>query len=998
MISRFFTGGLSNVPQNLEDVQNFKDADNLEVTDNLKDTGKVANGRPPIRLKCLGKRPAARSQLSLFLLLFGVFTPHQATAQEGVSFVLEPPSLDYQALCRRATEPANNLLDRDWTLWEGAPLDVDARTAVQIAEHYMTQSQDQEASPETAVRLLKVALEQYPAERRTILYPLSRALIGLNASEDDLFAAEGYLLELHAQGYDRAAYALSEFYGDEGPAQFRDFGKSIDYLRLSALAGDRLGVVDYAQYVSKNASFSAEEQRAAISRAFFTLLDQLRKGDCRSLRLIGAFYNRGVLVKQDPNLALKWFEKAAEGGDYKTAEFLSREFVSRRLVQMDLAKSLKYLKQAADGGIAVAQFNLGKAYLSGVSIGQDIALAERYMLSAALEGSIYAHHYLARLYSGEFGGAIKDDEARSYFEKSLNLSADSNTLRVRYSQYLLRHGTEEDQGRAIEILHQAAQSGSADAGYELGKIYLKKGRTDNRYWFYAHDFLTDSALRGHSDSAARLAEIYSCGLGVDRSNERSRYWLKHAATNGRSYSLFRLGVTLLASTKGEDKQRGWTLIKQAAYKGSAPAIGYAVARWEKTAGEFEARPQEAEKLIRFTNRLADPEKRDLIKVAITQNRYEIADSDAQRSKLIASLDPLIERGSLAALAAKADMLRDFKPANSDAVQPIYQRLADLGDARAQRELATLLSRDFSQDMTRVTALLQQAAEAGDVKAKMRLIDPASPSAMATLNALAKAGLVCSISERVELARLYAAVPNEDAPAKAREWLSLAAQTSPQSEGEKYSLASAYRDGIAGVEARAKAEGYFSQVLALGRTSVLLDLAEGHMAGIWTNSSPAKAKKHYQKLAALGDLKAANRLLRHIADGRLQARAEEVAALLDQVGDALADPAKTLLKLATRSRNGELGDTNERLAYDWLVTSAESGEPTSMYQLFQKYFYGIGISENPDLAVDWLKKSAELGHVKAARDLAVAYQMGLPGLTPDAELGSYWQNQYEILSQ
>ncbi len=938
-----------------------------------------------------------KAKKALCLTALPLFLTSTGAQAENPDIYLEPPFLDYQAICIPQVEYSETELDRDWTVWNEDSLDVSAKEAISLSRIYLTGRGLPQRSPETALKILRIAFEQYPDQRISFLLPLARTLQDTASSHDELKEAESYLLEAYNSGYARAALALGEFYGDEGPAEMRNPALARQFMQLSALSGDTKGLVELAHFVLRDQASTEAQKRTAVTNALLGLIDEVKDGNCGALNTIGFLYLRGELVQKNISTALRWLEAYAETGDSKTANNLANLYRSNQVEQIDIEKSFTYLKQAADGGIAAAQFGLAKAYATGVSLERDTELAEKYLLMAEASGLPLADEWLARLYAGEFGGEPKPDLAKQYFERAMQAPERTKSLPLFYSDYLLESGAEKDLSTALTILKNAADNGSSDASNQVAKIYLALGKTNSQYFKDALEYFQISANSGDSDSASKIAKIYACGRGVPMAIGKANDWHHTAALLGNVNSLFVHGLSLLMSSDPADIERGRTYIKQAAFKGNAKAVGFALARWEKGVEGFEKSPATAERLEQFVAGIKDPEQRLETQLSVIRNRFELAETVEEKADQIARIDPLLVGNNIDAFLARAELLNHAGLAQETELRDLYTKVAEIGDRRGQRELGKLLLADLSLDATTGRAWLEKAAAAGDFKAKLALLDPGASDALGVMGDIAASGEFCTVDEMVSVARVYSTLPDPEAKTLARYWMSLAMASANRDADDLYVIGSAILDGVDGIEQRFRAEEFLMSALLLGRNSVLRDLAEGHLKGFWQESSPEKAKQFLQKLTDLGDKEAGNKLLSEIADGVIRSDQKEVSDLLVFLGDEVNAPDKYLLKLARLNLEGKLGETDPQKVLEWLTVSASNGEPNSMYRLYQAHFFGDGTTKDVGLGLDWLQKSAEAGNAKAARDLAVAYKVGVPGLSPDAEKASFWEQQFNDLS-
>lgn len=922
-----------------------------------------------------------------------------AARADNPTILLDPPNLDYKAVCKPSSEAADRpKIEKDWTKAPASETRLPAPAIVSLAMEYNRGSDRVAKSTDVADALLRAGLDKYPQRRDIFLLPLARVLMEKGSTIDELREAESYLLEAYNAGNVRAAYVLGQLYGDDGPSEMRDLKKSFFYLEKSALASDPEGMIEYARLVTLDPQATDAQKKSAVTNALLGLMSQIKAGDCSALNQIGFLYLRGNLVSKEIDVALKWLEAFAQTGDPRTAQNLSELYRSNQVDQIDIQKSMSYLKQAADGGIASAQLSLGKAYATGVSVPQDLSLAVKYLTAASEAGLMPADEWLARVYTGEFGGKADSEKAKTYFERALQSSPPAGELTVQYGAFLASGaGNKDDVEKALKILEAAAAAGSSDASDEIGKIYLQMGRKDPSYLSKAMQFFVESATAGNSDGAAKLAGMFACGQGAPLSVEMANDWRHKAAIFGSVYSLYVTGLNMLTKPEAADQAKGRVYLQQAAFKGSTDAIGYVVARWESAADGFDKNPEAAERLLNFVSSIKDPEQKRLAELSIISNRFDVATTlDAKQAQIVA-LEPFIASGNHDALMLKAQLLQRAGQATNAALSDIYRQLAEAGDPRGMREYGRLLLGDLTQDSTVGQEWLKKAAAAGDFKARISLIDPGNPDAMKDMAGLTAAGEACTVDSMVNVARVYSTLPDPEAKTLARYWLSLAERLSDQDADDLYAVGAAFRDGIDGVENRYKAEAFFQRSYALGRISVLRDLAEGHLQGLWASSSPDAAKDYLLKLYSAGDKDAANKLLSETADGRITSSPAEVDDIIAFLGPDVADAGKYLLKLVRLNLEGKLGQRDDATVVRWLTLSANAGEPNAMYRLYQAYFFGSGARKDPVTAFQWLNKAAEAGNAKAARELATAYKVGVVGLDADPEKASYWDAKFKELS-
>lgn len=915
---------------------------------------------------------------------------------ENPAILFDPPKLDYKAVCKPQTAERPPLT-RDWTTWDGKGLKLSVKEAVALAVEYTSGSERVQRSPATALKILNAAELTYPAQRLTLQLPIARALQRSAVGSDTLKEAEQRLVDAYERGVIRAAFALGQFYGDGGPSEMHDLEKSRHYYEKSALSSDPDGLIEYARIITADQNSTEDFKRVVVTNALVGLIGQLKHGDCSALSRIGFLYLRGNIVDKEINTALKWLEAFAKTGDTKTALNLSQLYSSNQVDQIDIEKSMTYLLQAADGGVASAQFTMGKAYATGISVVADRAKAISYLEAAARQGIAEADEWLARLYAGEFGGEADTARAHTYFQKALQNEKIATEVSVTYGKFLARYGASEGQlDKTIAMLQKAADAGSVDATNTLGRIYLDLGNKDSKNYLKAMRYFTAAAKYGNSDAAAKLSEMFACGRGVPISISISNSWRQKAAMYGSVYSVLASGLNLLESSDPQQKAKGRNYLIQAAFKGNPDAIGFVVARWEKGVDGFETNPAAAARLMNFVEKNRDTNVRAAASIAVIRNRFDVASSEKEKSEQIDALASYIQKDDTSALVAESEMLDRAGKSNDQRQMEINKLLAEKGEPRGMRDYGRLLLANPDVDIAVGRSWLEKARDAGDLKARLLLIDPADINAAKDLADIASSGEICKIDDMVSIAQAYSSLPDPNAKGLAKYWLNLARSVVGRNGDDLYAIGAAYLAGVGGTEGIADAEDLYLRALELGRKSVLRDLAEGHLQRRWRDPSPEKAKAYLLELYELGDKEAANKFVQEVADGTITSDVRQVDEIASYLGRDLKSPGKVLLKLARMNSQGGLGVADPQTYIKWLTISAADGEPNSMYRLYQAYFFGTGVAKDVPLALRWLEKSAEGGRAQAMKEIAVAYRVGLEGFPKNAEKAEYWDKKLKEL--
>lgn len=910
---------------------------------------------------------------------------HHAAAQEIPRLL--PPEMNYRKLCAEAD--ANRVVIRsDWAAWDGKTTNRSTQELLDIAREFLVGSDRVAESAPVAMKILDYVSANREANFGPLLFLYGRAYARKLGSVADLRTAERYFQKALAAGYSRAALALGQYYSTNGPLEDRDPVKARRYFQIAAASGDAEGQVALARLYSNDPTKTEAEKSFQALNALVSLVSAVKGGRCVYINHIGNLYLSGTLVEQDVDVAIKWYEKAAELGDALTAERIGRVLLSSLSHEVDYKRASDFFEQAADLGRPSAAFITGKAYAAGLGRSRDLDKAEKYLRIAADGGVGEALSWLARLYEGEFGGAVRDEKAAAARREAALADGAQAEEVVAYADSLTV-GSSGDQlpTELVERLSQLAFLGSADAAMTLGGAYLKEARKDWGKYQLAEQFLRLAAQAGKSDGARELAKMYYCGSGVPLSVEAGNEWMERAAFLKSARALYQIALDTRGSSREGNLEASNRLMLKAVTAGSADAIGFMVARYEAGVDGFNQDTNAAKRMIAYVDGLEDETTREAIKLKILEERYAVASDGPVRRKILRQIGEMAGAGMIEAMNTRAVLLDDSGTATPDQVTAAYKAAADAGDARGMREYALRVQ---TTEGGETKAWLEKAAAAGDVYAQIVLADPLRTGSVEALDKLAQSGTVCSVDHMVALSRAYSSSTDTTAAGSAAAWLERAKVVVGKNADQLYAIANLLWSGALGAQRRAEAQEFFQRSADAGRSTALRQLAEGHISGVWADAHPLKGKAFLLRSAELGDLNAYGKLLEEIADRTLPSDYLEVEKLL-----TLADPARITgqlyLKLAKLSDAGGLGAERAAATLAWLTKSGESGNLDAMKRLVKLYQRGTEVDPSPEKMILWLTRAAEKGDAKSANELAAAYEVGF-GVARDPVAAKRWRKQ------
>jgi S1-C subfamily serine protease len=116
------------------------------------------------------------------------------------------------------------------------------------------------------------------------------------------------------------------------------------------------------------------------------LIAQAKAGLRSAQRELGRRYYGGDGVPQDPAVAARWWQKAAEAGDDQAQAALALQLFTGDGVAQDQARARQWWERAALGGNVESQANLGWLYFNGIGVKRDPARGYAWISLAAEAG------------------------------------------------------------------------------------------------------------------------------------------------------------------------------------------------------------------------------------------------------------------------------------------------------------------------------------------------------------------------------------------------------------------------------------------------------------------------------------------------------------------------------------------------------------------------------------------------------------------------------------
>jgi TPR repeat protein len=309
----------------------------------------------------------------------------------------------------------------------------------------------------------------------------------------------------------------------------------------------------------KRAAGLVEAGRHELARTYLepALIDfRLGPGErSRAYYLRGySFFDQGMYVSalKDYNRALEFYP-----GNPVVLSAVAHLYLEGLGVEQNSELAVAFFEQAAEADHPSASLRLGTAYLRGIGVEQDLEAARRWLGQAADAGLAQAMIYLAQSYRAPFADPPDPPQARSWYRKAQEAGAPDAMAFLGFMAEA-GEGIEPDPDVARGLFQQAAEAGSPVALAKMGHLYLTgDGVAEDAG--RARDYFRQAAEQGHPTGFMGLAYLYETGIGVDRDPAEAAAWYERAAVAGVLDAQLRMAYLSIAegSLPGEQRAGAW---------------------------------------------------------------------------------------------------------------------------------------------------------------------------------------------------------------------------------------------------------------------------------------------------------------------------------------------------------------------------------------------------------------------------------------------------------
>lgn len=604
-----------------------------------------------------------------------------------------------------------------------------------------------------------------------------------------------------------------------------------------------------------------------------------------------------------PAESVKWFTIAAENSDPVAQYNLSYCYLHGKGTAKDLKMFIKWVESSADNGQAFAQNDLGLCYYRGFCVEKDYSLAIKYLTLSAEQDTPIAKYNLGQLF--ENGG--------SSMKANMEL--------------------------AIDWYKKASVQKCLQAVVRIGKIYLE-GKYLDHDPFKASIYFKLAAKGNNLSGCFELSNLYHCGTGVNKNEEKARYWLKFAAIKGHFQSIVLVAESFYNSF---DYQKALMWYKKSARRGHPESL-YKIA-----------------------------------KIYYERKVVNVTDSSAYYY-----FSKAAEKGHAEAMYYQAIMILDSQVQLESSLDPIklLKSGADLGSVKAQSRLGNMyrfghwVGLNISEAITWHTL----ASESGSLESKTQLAiiyvslfedETISPSereiilkkAVTLLQEAVKRGHAEALFQLASLYRLGKGVPQSQ---KISCGLLQGAAKSSHIQS-MVSLALCYLHGNGIKKSESECFKLLLRAAALQDPEALHLLATLHYEGLGIYKNLHRAVDYYRKAASLGYGPSQFGVGRSYLTGEgVPQHIGHAVSYLKKAADSGYAPAQTLLGNILITGRGV--DEDPTFAFQLFQGAAEQNDTVAINQLGLCYFQGRGCDVNINEAIRWFTLGSNLGYEPCTRNL------------------------------
>lgn len=128
------------------------------------------------------------------------------------------------------------------------------------------------------------------------------------------------------------------------------------------------------------------------SSSLDSLIQAALAGSADAYNQLGGLCRESAASSQDLVKALRWYRRAADGGDPHGQNNVGSMYLNGLGVAPNPEEAVKWYRLAADQGLPIAQYNLGVRFREGEGVPFDLSEASRWLKLAAEAGESHAQN------------------------------------------------------------------------------------------------------------------------------------------------------------------------------------------------------------------------------------------------------------------------------------------------------------------------------------------------------------------------------------------------------------------------------------------------------------------------------------------------------------------------------------------------------------------------------------------------------------------------------
>ena len=350
------------------------------------------------------------------------------------------------------------------------------------------------------------------------------ALLGLCCKEGygtavSLPAARGHFLNAAKLG-DAVGQFWAGFFLLKGIGGTADVPKAVDLLESSAVQGISNAMLllahVYLEGYTRNGRVIIREDHPLAVRY---LRRAAAGGNKEAAMVMGDWYLKGGMVKNDPVQAREWYVMA--GHKYSSAAVAEIDFVNGAAPEVR-EQAWNTLLSLAQSGNARAQVAVAEAYLKKGEVARAAQLAEA--------GAKQAYPPALTL-----SALIAKQQGKAWIDTMLKAAAAGEPEALAYAGFQLANTRGAASSRGVEMLERAARRGIVNGLVKMGRIYLQ-GRLVPQDKVRAFEYFKKASDKGNVESKYFLSLCYRDGLGCRVNYGTAVQYALEAAEAGDSYA------------------------------------------------------------------------------------------------------------------------------------------------------------------------------------------------------------------------------------------------------------------------------------------------------------------------------------------------------------------------------------------------------------------------------------------------------------------------------